>query len=375
MTSPRPTGLAAWILGNGIAGDAVAAPALEAAGSRATTPLTLQPLDRRFARAIHVDLAGRTPLPKEWEALQGRTRRDAIDALVASLPAWEGFYEEELFYFLLVDNFRPSTDAFAELPKQLAEGRTNVREVLRQIVSSQFFNARNPGNDTFVTVVLEQLLGMTVQKETGTLESGKKMYDGYAATLLGKKGQSQADLVRIVVESEGFEPFLLGRKFEAIFGAAPPRKRLAADAAKLRAQPSCYAELVAGWLASQAYEELLARPRPKSDRVFVRSLYADLLGRVPDYQEFRRCRNALLALSDSRPLRSVLIKMMLDANLGAVGAPGDDRAAFVKGLFLRFLARDPTAKEVEGFTRELAAGGDGKLLVRALLTHAEYQTY
>jgi hypothetical protein len=375
MTPPQPIGLAAWIRGNGIAGDAVAAPALEAAGSRSTAPLTLEPADRRFARAIHVDLAGRTPLRKEWEGLQGKPRRDAIDALVTSLPAWEGFYEEELFYLLLVDNFRPSTDAFTEMPKLLAAGKTNVREALRQIVSSQFFNARNPGNDTFVTVVLEQLLGITVQKETGTLETGKKMYDGYAATLLGRKGSSQADLVRIVVESEGFEPFLLGRKFEAIFGAAPPKKRLAADAAKLRADPSCYPALVAGWLASQAYEELLARPRPKSDRVFVRSLYADLLGRVPDYQEFRRCRNALLARSDSRPLRSVLIKMMLDANMGEIGEPGDDRAAFVRGLFLRFLAREPTAKEVEGFTRELAAGGDARLLVRALLTHAEYQTY
>lgn len=375
MNSARTTGLAAWILGPRIVGDAVAAPALEAAASRSAAPLTLEPADRRFARALHVDLAGRTPLPKEWEALQGRTRREAIDALVASLPAWEGFYEEELFYFLLVDNFRPSTDAFVDLPKQLAAGRTNVREALRNVVSSQFFNARNPGNDTFVTVVLEQLLGMTVQKETGTLEAGKKMYDGYAATLLGKKGSSQADLVRIVVESEGFEPFLLGRKFEAIFGAAPPKKRLAADAAKLRAEPSSYPAVVAGWLASQAYEELLARPRPKSDRVFVRSLYADLLGRAPDYQEFRRCRNALLALSDSRPLRSVLIKMMLDANLGEIGAPGEDKAAFVRSLYLRFLAREPTAKESEGFAKELAAEGDAKLLVRALLTHSEYQTY
>jgi muconolactone delta-isomerase len=133
--------------------------------------------------------------------------------------------------------------------------------------------------------------------------------------------------------------------------------------------------LIESWLDSQAYEELLAKPRPKSDRVFVRGLYADLLQRVPEYQEFRRCRNALLALSDSRPLRSVLIKMMLDADLGKIGEPGADRAAFVRGLFLRFLAREPTAKESEGFTRELAAGGDARLLVRALLTHGEYQSY
>src|SRR5262249_31594761 len=188
-------------------GDAVPAAALEAAASRAGTPLTLDPADRRFLRAVWIDVTGRTPLPDEWKRSQGRPRRDVVAELVASPAAWDGFYEEELFYFLLVDNFRPSTEAIAALPKELAAKHVGVREALRQIVSSQFFNARNPGNDTFVTGVLEQLLGLTVQKETATLEAGKKMYDGAATPFLGKRGASQADLVRIVVESDGFEPF------------------------------------------------------------------------------------------------------------------------------------------------------------------------
>jgi hypothetical protein len=356
-------------------GDGVAAAALEAAASRSDAPLTLEPADRRFLRALWIDVAGRTPLPAEWKGALGRTRREVVAELVASPQAWDGFYEEELFYFLLVDNFRPSTEAFAALPKDLATRKVGVREALRQIVSSQFFNARNPGNDTFVTVVLEQLLGLTVQKETATLEAGKKMYDGAATPFLGKRGASQSDLVRIVVESDGFEPFFLGRKAAAVFGAALPKKRLAADAARLRAEPLSYPELLAGWLSSQAYEDLLARPRPKSDRVFVRSLYADLLLRAPDYQEFRRSRNALLALSDSRPLRSVLIKMILDGGQGEVGKPGPDGAAFVREQFLRFLAREPTPKEAEVFAAELSGADGPKLVVRALLTHGEYQTY
>ena len=374
--TPYPSPFA-WLdpLLGSVAGDAVPAAALEAAASRSATPLTLEPLDRRFLRAVWIDVAGRTPLPDEWKRVQGRPRREVVAELVASPAAWDGFYEEELFYFLLVDNFRPSTEAFAALPKELAAKKLGVREALRQIVSSQFFNARNPGNDTFVTVVLEQLLGLTVQKETATLEAGKKMYDGVATPFLGRRGASQADLVRIVVESDGFEPFFLGRKATAIFGAALPRKRLAADAARLRAEPLAWPDLLAGWLASQAYEDLLAKPRPKSDRVFVRSLYADLLLRAPDYQEFRRSRNALLALSDSRPLRSVLIKMMLDGGLGEVGKPGPDGAAYVRDLFLRFLAREPTAKEAEAFTAELAGADGPKLVVRALLTHGEYQAY
>jgi hypothetical protein len=264
----------------------------------------------------------------------------------------------------------------------LAAGKVSVREALRQVVSSQFFNSRNPGNDTFVTVVLEQLLGMTVQKEAATLEAGKRMYDGYAATFLGRNGSSQADLVRLAVEHEGFEPFFLERRFTAIFGDGPPKKRLAADAARLRADPLAWPAIVSDWLTSQAYEERVARPRPKSDRVFVRSLFADLLGRVPEYQEFRRCRNALLALSDSRPLRSVLIKMMLDAGLGDAGsAAAKDPAAFVTDRYLHLLARPPTQAELDGFVKELQGGKAGqsgtgaKLVLRALLTHAEYQTY
>ena len=356
--------------------ETVAAAALEAVGANGASALTDSAADRRFLRALSIDLTGRTPLPDEYQAALGKPRSEVVRALAASHPAWEGFYEEELFYFLLVDNFRPATDAFVAMPELLASGGLSVREALRQIVASQFFNARNPGNDTFVTVVLEQLLGLTVQKETATLEAGKRMYDGYAANLLGKNGSSQSDLVRIVVENDGFEPFFLERRFTAIFGDAPPKKRLAADAARLRADPLAWPSIVSSWIASQAYEELLRKPRPKSDRVFVRSLFADLFGRVPDYQEFRRCRNALLALSDSRPLRSVLIKMMLDAGTVKIG---DDAARyasdFVAGRFLHFLARPPTPEESQAFVHELDSGAKPSLVLRAILTHAEYQSY
>lgn len=354
----------------------VAAAALATPSPLAGATLSNQPADRRFVRAVTIDLAGRTPLPEEWKASVGRVRSEWVRETVAGLAAAESFYEEELFYFLLIDNFRPSTDAFLEIPRLLAAQRLSVRELLRQIVSSQFFNSRNPGNDTFVTVVLEQLLGYTVQKEPAMLEAGKRMYDGYAASFLGKKGASQADLVRIAVEHENLEPCFLARRFAALFLDEAPKQRLVADAARLRAEPMTWPAIAADWILSQAYDERLALPRPKSDRVFVRSLYADLHGRVPDYQEFRRCRNALLALSDSRPLRSVLIKMMLDAGaadgwIAAAGAP----EALVRDAYLRFLAREPTQPESAAFVRELQAGANARLILRALLTHAEYQNY
>src|SRR5688572_11226626 len=78
----------------------VAAVALETPSSRAATPISLEPCDRRFLRAVSIDLSGRTPLPKEWSEAQGRPRTELLRGHAAGLPAWEGFYEEELFYFL-----------------------------------------------------------------------------------------------------------------------------------------------------------------------------------------------------------------------------------------------------------------------------------
>ncbi|MSR47057.1 MAG: hypothetical protein EXS13_08330 [Planctomycetes bacterium] len=354
----------------------VEAAALDAPSSATAAKLSREPADRRFVRAVMIDLAGRSPLEVEWTAANGKPRGEWVHMVARSIAAAESFYEEELFYFLLIDNFRPSTDAFIEIPQMLVEHKISTREMLRQIVSSQFFNSRNPGNDTFVTVVLEQLLGFTVQKEPAVLDAGKRMYDGYTANFLGKSGSSQADLVRIAVEHLSLESCFLSRRFTSIFVDDPPKKRLAADAARLRADPLAWSEIVAGWINSQAYDERLAKPRPKSDRVFVRSLYADLFGRVPDYQEFRRCRNALLALSDSRPLRSVLIKLMLDSDAAdALAAAAVDRNGYVRERFLQFLGREPTQGESSAFVRELGDGANPKLLLRALLTHSEYQSY
>ena len=181
---------------------------LETPGKHLQLPLHRRSAaDRRFLRALYLDTTARTPLPAEWESAHGRSRQQVISELVGALPHFEGFYEEELFYFLLVDNFRPATEAFATLPQRLAQRRICVRDAIRQIVSSQFFSARNPGNDTFVTVVMEQLLGLTVQERRNVrvLEAGKRMYDGSRAVFLGVKGSNQADLVRIAVEDERFE--------------------------------------------------------------------------------------------------------------------------------------------------------------------------
>jgi POT family proton-dependent oligopeptide transporter len=88
--TPHPSPFA-WLdpLLGAFAGDAVPAAALEAAASRGATPLTLEPSDRRFLRAVWIDVAGRTPLPDEWKRVL------AVAVLCAINVIFWGVYEQQ----------------------------------------------------------------------------------------------------------------------------------------------------------------------------------------------------------------------------------------------------------------------------------------
>src|SRR5262245_16609640 len=128
-------------------------------------------------RRMYVDLGGRPPLRSELAEGLRLSTEELATKLVTSLEHHALWYEDELFYFLLLDDFRPADERLQAIPKRLQSGEMSVRDGIGEIVRSQWFTARNPGNDTYVTVLLEQLLGIVVQKEPGLLEAGKKMYD------------------------------------------------------------------------------------------------------------------------------------------------------------------------------------------------------
>src|SRR5262249_32629215 len=137
------------------------------------TDRTERKTTRTLLRRLALDTLGRTPSLAEAEAFLDAPVEAVAKRLVTSLEAMSVFVEEELFYFLLLDNFRPKTESIAALPKRLAEGKATAHDALAEILLSTGFSLRNPGNDTFVTVVLEQCLGLTVQdqKSKPTLEA------------------------------------------------------------------------------------------------------------------------------------------------------------------------------------------------------------
>jgi hypothetical protein len=304
-----------------------------------------------------------------------KTRDDVATELFGRDELFQEWYEQELLYFLLIDNFRPADDG-GDLAKRLRAKELTVRDAIQATVIGQYFNQRNPGNDTFVTVVLEQLLGLKVQDKANKklLEAGKKMYDGSSSTLFGKTGKNQADIVKIVVGERAFLEHLARRSYKRLTGMDLDKDELAAVADRLEKEPTSFFEIERGWVLSPKYLERVPLLRTKSERAFIRGLFVDLLGRTPDEEEVRNARNGLRALADPGPLKAVLAKVLLDSPRASIPSGGDSET-FVREQFLRLLAREPKAPELDAFKKSLDAGTSRHTVLRALVTSPEYEGY
>jgi hypothetical protein len=335
-------------------------------------------LDARRLRAVSMDMLGRPPFEGERERWLGRGLNELCDALLEDGELWSHWYEEQLYYFLLIDNFRPKSERVAIIPTQLHQGRIDVRDAIWRISLSPVFDARNPGADTFVTVVMEQLDGMAVQKNARELEIGKAIYDGKPGLFLGSRGENQADVVRIAIESERFATTFLTREYARIVRADAERGALARWTRAFRKDPFVYADLMREWLASPAYAARLLERRVQPNRLFVRSLFVDLLGRLPSIDEETRMRNALDGLSDSGPLRSVLARLLIDSGQGEIPEREEisDPTSWVAGLFERLLGRPAEEQELAVFVKSFH-DPDCKpgTVVYAIVSHPEYHSY
>lgn len=135
--------------------------------------------------------------------------------------------------------------------------------------------------------------------------------------------------------------------------------------------------------------------RAKSSTQFVRSIYADLLGRTPasfelvvsaggaeafrlTLDEEAQLANALDGLGDSLPLRNVIVKGLLhstEVSLPDKASAGEPRA-FIRAQFRRLLGRDPNPYELSTFADEWetdpAVGP--RAVIRAIVGSREYQS-
>jgi PAS domain-containing protein len=333
------------------------------------------PVDARALRALSLDLLGRPPLSAEWQRWRALTRAAVADDLLASAEFWAHWFEEQLYYFLLVNNFRPQQERLAAIPRELFEKRLDPREAIHRIALSSSFDQRNPGADTFVTVVLEQLAGFEIAKNQRELEIGKRVYDGAPGTFLGAAAQSQADLVRNALASRSFVQHFLRREHERLTRAKPGSPELAGWCARLEKDPRCFPELVRDWLQSPAYAARLAHGAALANRTFVRALYVDLADRLPTFEEAEPMREALDSLADSAPLRSITARLLLDS--GKLGLRPrkelGDAGVWVRTQFLRLLGREASEAELAEFVKALdEPGARLETVLYALVSSPEY---
>ena len=329
-------------------------------------------------RTVSLDLLGRPPLPLERERWLGRGLRDYLDEVLGSLEFWETWLEEQIYFFMLLDNFRPETEGVRSTPQKLHEGRLNPRDGIYRIVLSPSFEMRNPGADTFVTVAMEQLTGMTVQKKQRDLEIGKALYDGKQGMFLGHLGDSQADVIKICLESKDFSRKFIEREYVRLVHKHGEKKPLSEWSRTFHKQPASYCEIVRQWFISEAYTKRLEERHPLSNRAFVNAMHVDLLGRKPTPEEAEPMREALDGLGDSAPLRSILARLMIDS--GKVPIPDKqelgDWDAWTKELFRRLFGREASPGELSAVSAALNEPScQPSTIIYALLSHPEYHRF
>ena len=334
--------------------------------------------ERRLTRALYLDLVGRTPTEEELGLIASLSHEKRVDKLLASREAWEHWFDEEAFFFLLIDRFRPVSDRLANVAERMRDDHTTFRDAHMEFALSAEFNSRNPGNDTYVSVVLEQFLGIEVQKEHKLLNAAKKMYDGGVDRIFKQKGNSQSDVVRITLEQPDYVEMFVTRMETRYLDQPLAKEEHDIAVARLRLDPKELRALLREWLTSDIYTSEDRAPKAKDDHQFIRSLFVDLLGRPPALQEFRNMRNALQALTDPAPLRGVLAKVMLDSAsvLPPRQGKGVDTKTTITELFHRFLGRDPSGKELGAFVNAFEYDkATWKTAALALLTSPHYQYY
>jgi hypothetical protein len=137
-------------------------------------------------------------------------------------------------------------------------------------------------------------------------------------------------------------------------------------------------------------------PRPKTSSQFLRSVYADLLGRAPESYEFvasvsgdevfrlpldeeALLTGALDGVSDTRPLRSLLVTALLSSEQVTLPEKSevDDVEGHIAEQFRRVLGREPSSYELASFAGAFRSDEHvtPRSLVQALLDSREYQSF
>jgi len=182
--------------------------------------------------------------------------------------------------------------------------------------------------------------------------------------------------VAAVVDDRRFAEHLLTREHQRLCRTEPERDALRDEVARFRKAPSELVAIYSEWLLGPEWELRLERRRPLSNRAWVKALFVALFDRLPGEDEGRRMRDALDGLSDPRPLRALLTRLLLNGPETPLPTEAElgDESGWVRALFQRLLGREATAEEARVFVHTLRTPDcTPKTLLLALLTSTAFQ--
>lgn len=137
-------------------------------------------------------------------------------------------------------------------------------------------------------------------------------------------------------------------------------------------------------------------PRDKANSQFVRSVYADLLGRTPEVFDFsvtvngepafivpideqELLVNTLDGVGDPTPMRALLTTGLVNSAEADIPAKSDvsDAREYIAEQFRRLLGRDPSVYELQTFHDEWQSDSavTPATIIRALIGSREYQSF
>jgi hypothetical protein len=137
-------------------------------------------------------------------------------------------------------------------------------------------------------------------------------------------------------------------------------------------------------------------PRGKNPSQFVRSIYADILGRQPESYDFTlsiinepqplvipldeeaMLVGALDGIGDSQPMRNLIAKGLMHSEESTIPAKGDvaDPREFIREQFRKLLGREPNPYELANFENEWRTDSavGPRAIIRAIVGSREYQS-
>lgn len=379
------------------------------------------PADRRkVTRAVYIDLLGRGPTEDEMARDSAKPEAELVRELCGRYEFWDWFYEQELFHLDLTDNYRPISEEepeyhYLSIPAQLYNKKTTWMQALRQILWGVYFHAKNYGDEDYPRGMWLALYGTNIYDEESTLDQARRMYtegeidkepepdkkDPKAKKtpvvkkkvekewkLYGKVGKNRSDLIDIALSQPRFLEFFVRRVYARYTGMEPTEAevkqsvQMLGDGWKVGGKPGAPAkealsQVIAGWCTTDKYLAKLREYRRKNDAAYIRTLYVDLLNRTPEYHEFWGAYRIVRSLTDNEPLRSIVATMMVDSDETDIPTKAEIvRDEWIKETLMKLYCRNPKPAEVSGLDAILREQPcTTKMLVRALVTHPEYQFY